>query len=115
MKKLFILFLLFSATAKAQVMGDLATDGRAIATDIDYNLYADTTGTIVFNIAVDMDGKVTGCQLNNDKTTLKSTRLLISAKNRILKQLSFEVGYAFPKHHQGQVQINVLREESDED
>ncbi len=111
MKSLIILLFIVGGSANAQVMGDIATDGRAITTDIDYNLYRDTTGMLVFNIAVNMEGKVTSCAVNRDKSTLRSTPLLISAKNRILTGLSFERGYAFPKHHQGLVQINVVREE----
>lgn len=114
MKKLIVLLFLAYGSVNAQVMGDLATDGRAITTDIDYNLEADTTGIIVFDIAVNMDGQVTGCKFNPEKSNLRSTPLLISGKNRILKGLSFEVGYAFPKHHQGVVQLNVVKKPVDE-
>ena len=113
MKKLILLLFIAYGSADAQVMGDLATDGRGITTNIDYNLESDTTGIIVFDIAVNMDGQVTGCKFNPEKSNLRSTPLLISGKNGILKGLSFEVGYAFPKHHQGSVQINVVKKEED--
>ena len=110
MKKLAIAFLLFSASGYSQVMGDIANDGRAIATDIDYIIMADTTGTLVFDIVVDMDGKVTSCKVNKEMTNLNSTPLLITGKNRILQGLSFEVGYAFPKWHNGEVHFTVEKE-----
>ena len=113
MKKFILLLFIAYGSANAQVMGDIATDGRAITTNKEYELESDTSGIMVFDIAVNMDGKVTGCTYNSEKSNLRSTPLMISGKNRILKGLSFEVGYAFPKHHQGSVQINVVKKPED--
>lgn len=107
MKTLLAAILLLSGTSFAQVYGDLANDGRAITQDISYKLDYTSEGIVVFDIVVDMDGKVTSCKINREKTTVNSTPLLITAKNRILTGLSFEKGYAFPKFHNGYVQFKA--------
>ena len=100
--------ILLAFAGHSQITGDLANDGRAVTGEIDFEIVGgEVAGIIVFDIVVDMEGKVTTCTLNKDRTTVNSTPLMISAKNRILKGLSFERGYAFPKWHNGEVQFNV--------
>ena len=114
MKKFAFILVMLSTCAFGQIIGPLANDHRAIVTNIAYEIVADTTGIVVFDIAVNMDGKVTSCQVNKAETTLHSTPLMITGKNRILKGLSFEKGYAFPEFHHGKVQFNVVREATEE-
>ncbi len=109
MKALFFILCFASVMSFGQVLGPLANDHRKIVTDVVYDIEMDTTGVVIFDIAVNMDGKVTSCHVNKAETTIHSTPLMITCKNRILAGLSFEKGYAFPEFHQGKVQFNVVR------
>lgn len=63
---------------------------------------------MVFDIAVDIEGKVTSVVLNREKSTVKSTPSAIKAKNYILA-FQFEKGTHFPKYHQGTVTITFVK------
>ena len=82
-------------------------DKRPVVKDIDYTLYFSKEGVIVFDIAVDIDGNVTSCELNKEKTTIISTPMKMKAKNRIMQGLKFESGLQYPTFHRGYVQIKL--------
>lgn len=110
MKLLFALIFLVPIVAGAQLSGDLATDGRKVITAFDYQITGHKAGTFVFNIGVNMDGIVTICVLDQTKSDIVSTPLMMKAKNHILKNLKFERGYHFPESHTGTVTITVILE-----
>lgn len=89
-------------------------DKRAIVEDIDYEVYYSKPGKIVFDIVVNIDGEVTSCELNKEKSTITSTGAMMKGKNLIMNHLKFESGYTFPKFHRGFVQINTTQEGKEE-
>ncbi|MEX1000664.1 MAG: hypothetical protein WDZ35_00965 [Crocinitomicaceae bacterium] len=101
-----ILFICFSANS--QVYGDIFIDKRKITKDIDYTIPYSKTGKLVFDIAVDLDGNVTSCILNKEKSTITATPAMMKARNKIVQHLKFEFGLQFPKFHRGYVQINTV-------
>lgn len=107
MRFIIMLLLLLSSVSYGQVYGDLLTDKRKITNQINYTVYANATGEMVFDIVVDRRGNVTSCVLNKEKTNVNSTPTMMTAKNRIMKYLKFEEGYLFPEWHRGEVLINV--------
>jgi len=112
MKILAVLLILISSfTSIAQLSGDLATQRKTV-TDIAYTITGHKTGKFVFEIAVNMEGKVTSCVLLTDQSTMVSTPLMMKAKNQIIMGLTFERGYHFPEFHRGFVTITVLPEDN---
>lgn len=106
MKPLFLLTVLFATGLSfAQLSGDLVVQGRQILTDISYELEMSQEGILVFDIAVNTEGKVTSCEWNKVESTVSSTRSAYEAKNRILMQLTFEKGNGFPTFQRGKVTI----------
>lgn len=108
MKTMFFLLLIaVSSNSFSQVYGEIFMDKRPIVKDIDYTLYYQKEGVLVFNIAVNTDGDVTSCELNSEKTTITSTPMKMKAKNRIMQELKFEKGNGYPTFHRGYVQIKI--------
>lgn len=108
MKTLFLFVILITGNfAKCQVYGEIFMDKRPIVKDIDYTFYYSREGTIVFNIAVNTDGDVTSCELNQEKTTIFSTPMKMKARNRVMQELKFEKGNQYPTFHRGFVQIKL--------
>lgn len=109
---LFILILIgLSNSVIAQVYGDLFMDKRKIAKEIDYTIIHSTPGKLVFDIVVDMDGDITSCVLDKNRSTVTSTTAMMKAKNKIMEGLTFERGYSFPKFHRGQIQMETIEGE----
>jgi hypothetical protein len=102
-----LFFLLFGSLSFSQVYGEIFMEKRPITKDIDYTLYYSREGVIVFDIAVNNDGDVTSCNINKGKSTIKSTPMMMKAKNRIMQELKFEKGGQYPKFHRGFVQIKL--------
>ncbi len=105
MKKLLLLSLFISTISFSQTSGNIIEDGRKIVNDISYILEMKATGKLVFEIAVNRDGKITSCKLNKVESTVRSSRYMIETKNRIITELKFEEGNGFPTFHQGRVTI----------
>ncbi|UKN03229.1 hypothetical protein K6119_06835 [Paracrocinitomix mangrovi] len=100
---------LTSCLLYGQVYGDIFMDKRKIEKDISYTVPYSTPGKLVFDIAVDIDGKITSCVLDESKSTIKKTGVMMRAKNIIMQELKFEQGYQWPKFHRGSVQINTVQ------
>ena len=107
-----VLFILLMKCGFSQVYGDIFMDKRTISKDIDYTVNYSKPGKIVFDIAVDMEGNVTSCVLNEKKSTITATGAIMNAKNKILQNLKFERGYEWPEFHRGYVQITTVKGES---
>lgn len=110
MKALLPLLLFVSHYSFAQLSGEISKDQRKIETNIPYKISGTKTGKFVFEIAVNVDGKVTGCILLTDQSTLVSTPLMMKAKNQIIMGLKFERSYTSPEFHKGIVTIVVEKE-----
>lgn len=117
MKKIILLslVLLTSFVNIAQIYGDIFMDKRRVQNDIDYIISYSKPGKIVFDIVVDMEGKITSCILNKEKSTIIETGAMMKAKNKIIAGLTFERGYTFPKFHNGSVQITTVQDGLKED
>jgi hypothetical protein len=100
---------IFSSISFSQVYGEIFMDKRKIVKDIDYTISYSKAGTIVFDIAVNMEGKITSCELNKSKSTITTTAAMMKAKNLIIMGLVFERGYTWPKFHRGYVQIKTVQ------
>ena len=105
--KLFGLFisLLLSTAGFSQLSGQIEIDERPIVNDISYTLEMKERGKLVFDIAVDVNGKVTSCEWNKIESTINNYRYVHTAKNRILSELLFEAGNRYPTFHRGQITI----------
>ncbi|MCH2233763.1 MAG: hypothetical protein MK078_05870 [Crocinitomicaceae bacterium] len=113
---LLALTVILSSSLFAQLSGDIATDARKIENDIDYTLYSSSkTGILVFDIAVNTDGKVTSCTFDRSASTCKSTPLMMMGKNRILAELKFEKDNGFPTFHRGKVTYTLVNVEDEEE
>ncbi len=103
------LFLVISNFSFSQIYGDIATDKRKVAKQIDYAFAGNYNGQFVFDIVVDEKGNVTSCKLDQAKSNIVSTPTMMQAKNMV-KKLKFEPGYQYPKFHRGEVVIKVYKE-----
>lgn len=111
MKRTLILLTLFFFThlSSAQVFGDISTDQRKISKDIEYTIPYSKPGKLVFDIAVDMDGNITSCTIDEKKSTITHTGAIMRAKNKIMTYLKFERGYHWPEFHRGFVLIKTVQ------
>ncbi len=103
--KLLLALLFLSSFSFAQLSGDLVADGRGVTQAISYQMQMKADGQIVFDISVNTAGKVTSCVYNKSESTIRSTRYIYEAKNRILMELHFEAGNGFPTYHKGRIII----------
>ena len=110
-----LLLLVITYAGFSQVFGEILSDNRGIEKDIEYTIPYSQPGKLIFEIAVDMEGKVTSCVLNKSKSTITATPAMIKAKNKIISNLVFERGYHWPKHHQGYVVIKTTQTDTDTD
>ncbi len=109
MKKIIaFVFLIMSSSMFAQLSGELVLDQRKITSPISYQLDMSQSGTLVFDIAVNVEGKVTSCEWNKVESTINSNRYAHTAKNRILTKLKFAPGNGYPTFHRGKVTITPL-------
>lgn len=102
----FILF--FATTGFSQINGDIIKDNRKLMTDYSYVIEGHLNGRITIAIAVNAEGEISSTKVLDDKTTVKSTPAKIKAVNHV-KQFEFEPGTWFPKFHQGEVVITMVK------
>lgn len=107
-KVLIITSLLFAFNLIGQVKGDLAKDQRELLTETNFIKEGKVNGRLVYDIAVNAKGEVTGVKLNDEKSTIKNGPLDIKTRNYV-KSFQFQEGTHFPKHHQGQVIITIVK------
>src|SRR5690606_13334969 len=110
-----LLLLFFTVSGFSQIYGDLFMDKRGVAKEIEYTVNHSQPGKLVFDIAVDIDGNVTSCELNEEKSTITFSGAVIQGKNKILQHLKFESGYQWPKFHRGYIQLNTVQGVKKED
>lgn len=114
MKKLVLFLSIFGfTTGYSQVYGDVFIDKRAIKDSISFTIPYSVEGKLVFDIRVNVDGKVTYCALDESKSTITSTPAMIKGRNQIIKGLTFVKGIGYPKFHRGFVQINTVQDSTE--
>lgn len=113
MRHLFFMFTIFLSTFTfSQLEGEIADSGRKLLQDFDFSIVGHKQGKFVFNIGVDMDGRIKACEYDATFSTIVSTPLMVKAKNHILTNLKLERGYHYPELHIGRVTITVKLESS---
>ncbi len=107
MKKVFYCIILTCSNfAFSQIIsGDIANVGRRLVTETNFTIKSTKIGEVVFDISVDINGKVTSAVIDKSKTTISSTPMIMDAKN-LVSTFKFEAGNGFPKFHHGLVKIN---------
>lgn len=106
---LFFLLVLVSFQSKAQVLsGKLVDDKRKIIGSPSFTIVSNYEGHVVYEIAVDITGKVTGLRFIAEKSTVLSTPANMEAKN-LLKTLTFEAAEYFPKFHHAIVKVTFTK------
>lgn len=111
MNKIILFFcLLWFANADAQLLsGDLLESGRRIASSTDFTFKGSVEGVLIYELAVDREGKVTSVLYKGDRSTIKSTPIKLEAEN-FLKGLMFQPGTAYPKFQHVIVQLNYVKQ-----
>lgn len=107
MKNLVLIISLFSIhqVFSQIISGDLYSVGRRLLTETNFSIKAGKNGEVVFDISVDINGKVTSAVIDKSKSNVTSTPMIMDAKN-LLSTFKFEAGTGFPKFHHGLVKIN---------
>src|SRR5690554_6422938 len=103
-----LLFTSFFAFASyGQLSGDIVKDNRKMISDQSYIIDGHINGKLVFNISVDIEGKVTSVKVLDSESTIKSTPAKLKAQ-RYVSEFIFSPGTWYPKHHQGKVVITMV-------
>lgn len=106
---LFFLLVLASFQSNAQVLsGKLVDDKRKMIGSPSFTIVSNYEGHVVYEIAVDITGKVTGLRFIAEKSTVLSTPANMEAKN-LLKTLTFEAAEYFPKFHHALVKVTFTQ------
>ncbi|MBW7867125.1 MAG: hypothetical protein H3C31_02235 [Brumimicrobium sp.] len=103
-----LLFVTLSYATFSQLKGDIVRDNRKLVTPKDYIIQGIADGRVTFQIAVDINGDISSAKVVDSLTTLKSSPAKIDAYTYV-KDFKFEPGTWFPKFHQGQITITMLR------
>ena len=109
MKQIFLIFAIFySQHFFSQIIsGDIYNTGRRLLTETNFSINSIKKGEVVFDISVDIYGKVTSAVIDKSKSTITSTPMIMDAKN-LVSSYKFEPGNGFPKFHHGLVRINFI-------
>ena len=109
MKLLFAALLLCSVSnLNAQLLsGNLVDDGRKIVTKTDFKIVSRYQGYVVYDVAVDNEGKVTSSRFISNESTIQSTPANMEARE-FLKTLQFAPGTYYPKHHHVMVKVTYV-------
>jgi hypothetical protein len=104
---LFLLCLLLTSTASAQLIGGkVVEDGRKITGQPKFIVEGMKDGWAKYELSVDINGKVTSATMV--ESNLKSTPATTLIRNHV-KKFTFEKGTYYPKHHHVIVKITMVR------
>lgn len=102
----------FASQAHSQLLsGDIIKDKRKMTSVSDFTIVSQYDGYVVYEIAVDIEGKVISERFIPEQSTVKSTPANVQAKN-YLKDLKFEPGEYYPKHHHALVKVKFVKEKA---
>lgn len=112
MKHIFLFSSLFiSCFSFSQILGGTAIDeGRKLLSPTNFTIESQYEGKIVYEIAIDRDGKVTSDRKIGEKSTLTATPPHIEAK-KYLRSLMFTAGTNFPPHQHVTIQVNFKKKQ----
>lgn len=106
MRCLLLLLLLWSFNSSAQMLGGtLVEEGRKLVSEIKYVQESNVNGWVIYELAVDREGNVTGITLEESST--KSTPAKVQVRN-YLSKLKFEKGTHYPQFHHVRVKITLV-------
>jgi hypothetical protein len=105
---LFLSVIFFTFGAYAQLSGDIQRDGRRFLEKPNFIVEGAHDGKLVFDIAVDIEGNITGIKFIAGESTVNSTPARLKAQQHFA-DWKFEKGTAFPKHHQGRITITMVK------
>lgn len=113
MKFVLSFFLLcFASVSHAQLLsGELLDEKRKMTSQQDFTIVSNYEGYVVYEVAVDQKGHVVSERFIPEQSTVKSTPANILAKN-YLKDLTFEPGDYYPKHHHVLVKVKFTKEKA---
>jgi hypothetical protein len=108
----FGLMMIIGGIGFSQVYGDLGISKREVVKDCDRAISASAQeGQIFIAISVNIDGKVTSVELDDERSTVTHIVLVREAKMRAQKMF-FKDGYEYPKFHQGVIEFTVTKREN---
>lgn len=110
MRILLLLSCLISISAFGQVVdGELKTSGRKLITKTAFVLDGHHDGWAIYDLAVDIEGNVTGAVLK--ESSLPSRLDNMDIRNYVVT-FKFEPGTHFPKFHHADVKITMVKSEN---
>ena len=109
MKKIVLLVVFFKiGSFYSQIIsGDIYNTGRKLLTETNFTLKSSKSGVVVFDVSVDITGKITSVVVEQSMTSITSTPMRMDAKN-LINTFKFEAGNGFPKFHHGLIKINFI-------
>lgn len=103
--------LILTSFSFGQILGGTAIDeGRKLLTATNFTLEGQFEGKIVYEIAIDRDGKVTSDRKIGEKSTLTATPPHLEAK-KYLRSLNFTPGSNYPTHQHITIQVNFKKKQ----
>jgi hypothetical protein len=110
MKSLFFIAVLINVNHlfSQVISGDIYQVNRRLLTESTFKIESDMEGEIIYDISVDIFGKVKSAIVVPSLTTIKSTPLKMDAKN-FVSTLKFEPGNGYPKFHHGFVKVTFVK------
>ena len=110
MKQLFCIFMLLSTfSVHSQILsGQIVDDNRQMISNTNFIIESNYSGYVVYEIAVNLEGKVTSSRMIEEKSTVLSTPANMEVKD-YLKNIVFEKGNHFQKHHHAIVKVMLVK------
>lgn len=103
------LTILIAPLSHSQLSWEGTAEGRDVMPETSFIVEGYATGWAKFSVAVDRNGNVTSAQL--EETNLKSSIDKMTLKKHAMS-IKFESGTRYPKFHQAQVRISMIKSEN---
>jgi hypothetical protein len=105
---LLIAFVFVCGLSHAQLLsGSLIDEGRKLTSKSSFVMEDTHEGTIVFELAVDGEGKVTSAKLLDKESNVVSTPARIKASN-FVKNYTFTAGTHYPQFQHVKVKLSLV-------
>lgn len=89
------------------ISGEIYNVGRRLISETNFTLKGSKIGEVVFDVSVDIYGKITSAVVVKSLTNVTSTPMLMDAKN-LVNSYKFEPGNGYPKFHHGLIKISFI-------
>lgn len=116
MKNHFLLFILFLSCQNvfAQVVGGaLLSDKRKCLAESKFIFEGNVNAQIVYKVSVNNEGQITAATIDGNKSDKISTPTQVQAMSNV-KSIHFEKGTWWPKMHQGEIRITLVKPNTEE-